>query len=121
MSEPTAAGADRGLAARSEVEQELPGAAAARAREVEVGAPRPLTGASPPDIEARLRELSSRVRGARAIGDPAASRCRPPTGSSSATSASTPTCERTPIEAAVLERMLRGGFPTGGLLERRRC
>ncbi len=28
----------------------------------------PLTGDSPPDIEARLRELSNRVRGARAIG-----------------------------------------------------
>ena len=28
-----------------------------------------------------------------------------------------PDVERTPIEAAVLERMLRGGFPTGGLLE----
>ena len=28
-----------------------------------------------------------------------------------------PDIERTPIEAAVLERMLRGGFPTGGLLE----
>ncbi len=28
----------------------------------------PLTGDSPPDVEARLRELSNRVRGARAIG-----------------------------------------------------
>ena len=27
-----------------------------------------------------------------------------------------PDVERTPIEAAVLERMIRGGFPTGGLL-----
>jgi hypothetical protein len=28
-----------------------------------------------------------------------------------------PDVDRTPIEAAVTERMLRGGFPTGGLLE----
>jgi DNA/RNA-binding domain of Phe-tRNA-synthetase-like protein len=75
-----------------------------------------LTGDSPPDLQARLRELSNRVRGARAIGirrEPLAAAYRVffrQVGLD-------PDVERTPIEAAVLERMLRGGFPTGGLLE----
>jgi hypothetical protein len=75
-----------------------------------------LTGDSPPDIEARLRAFSSRVRGAKAVGlrrepVPAAYRVF------FRHVGIDPDVERTPIEAAVLERMLRGGFPTGGLLE----
>jgi DNA/RNA-binding domain of Phe-tRNA-synthetase-like protein len=75
-----------------------------------------LTGDSPPDIEARMRAFSSRVRGAKAVGlrrepVPAAYRVF------FRHIGIDPDVERTPIEAAILERMLRGGFPTGGLLE----
>lgn len=75
-----------------------------------------LTGDSPRDIEARLRTFSSRIRGARAVGlrrepVPAAYRVF------FRHIGIDPDIERTPIEAAVLERMLRGGFLTGGLLE----
>ncbi len=54
--------------ARREVEQELPGLRAARAARSRWARAAPLTGDSPPDVEARLRELSSRFRGARAVG-----------------------------------------------------
>jgi DNA/RNA-binding domain of Phe-tRNA-synthetase-like protein len=84
--------------------------------DVEVARRGRLTGDSPPDIEARMRELSSRVRGGRAI-----------TLRSEAVPAAyrvfyrhiglDPDVVRTPMEAAVLERMLRGAFLTGGLLE----
>jgi len=75
-----------------------------------------LTGDSPPDIEARLRSMSSRVRGGRAVAlrrepVPAAYRVF------FRQIGMDPDVERTPIEAAVLERMLRGGFPSGGLLD----
>ena len=84
--------------------------------DVEVARRGSLTGDSPPDIEARLRAFSSRVRGARAVGlrrepVPAAYRVF------FRQVGIDPDVQRTPIEAAVLERMLRGGFPTGGLLE----
>lgn len=97
-----------------EVEQELPGLELL-STEVEVGRRERLTGDSPQDIEARLRELSNRVRGARAIGIrrepvPAAYRVF------FRHIGMDPDVDRTPIEAAVLERMLRGGFLTGGLL-----
>jgi DNA/RNA-binding domain of Phe-tRNA-synthetase-like protein len=97
-----------------EIEQELPGLELLSA-EVEVGRRERLTGDSPSDIEARLRELSNRVRGARAIGIrrepvPAAYRVF------FRHIGMDPDVDRTPIEAAVLERMLRGGFLTGGLL-----
>jgi len=83
--------------------------------EVEVARVTPLTGDSPADIGLRLRELSSRVRGARAIGMrgeaiPSAYRVF------YRHIGLDPDVERTPIEAAVLERMVRGAFPTGGLL-----
>ncbi len=98
-----------------EVEDELPGlrlliGEALHTRE------QPLTGSSPPQVRRRLAELSNRYRGARAVGIrrepvPAAYRVfyrhiglEPDT-------------ERTPIEAAILERMLRGGFLTRCLLE----
>ena len=42
---------------------------------------------------------------------------RTPTASSTATSASTPTTSRTPVEAAVVDRLLHGGFRSRGLLD----
>ncbi len=82
----------------------------------EVGRAGRLGGDSPPDIEARLRDLSSRIRGGRAVAMrrepvPAAYRIF------FLQIGMDPDVQRTPIEAAVLERMLRGGFPTAGLLE----
>jgi DNA/RNA-binding domain of Phe-tRNA-synthetase-like protein len=75
-----------------------------------------LTGPSPADVAGRLRELSNRFRGPRAVGIrrepvPAAYRIF------FRHIGLDPDVVRTPIEAAVLERMLRGGFPSGGLLE----
>ena len=98
-----------------EVELELPGLSLLFT-EVEVRRQGALTGDSPPDIEARLRELSNRVRGARAISlrrepIPAAYRVF------FRQVGIDPDLQRTPIEAAVLERMLRGGFLTGGMLD----
>jgi DNA/RNA-binding domain of Phe-tRNA-synthetase-like protein len=98
-----------------EVEEELPALRLILA-EVNVARGGSLTGASPPDIQARLRELSSRFRGARAVGlrrepVPAAYRVF------FRHIGLDPDVVRTPIEAAVLERMLRGGFLSGGLLE----
>jgi DNA/RNA-binding domain of Phe-tRNA-synthetase-like protein len=97
------------------VERELPGLRLI-AQELDVGRAGPLTGDSPPDIESRLRELSSRVRGARAIGirtEPVPSAYRVFFRHIGLD----PDVERTPAEAAVLERMLRGGFLTGGMLD----
>jgi len=98
-----------------EVEQELPGL---RLLSVEANVARRqrLSGDSPADVEARMRELSSRFRGARAV-----SLRREPVPAAYRVFfrqiGLDPDVERTPIEAAVLERMLRGGFPSGGLLE----
>jgi DNA/RNA-binding domain of Phe-tRNA-synthetase-like protein len=98
-----------------EVEQELPALRLLLA-EVHVGRAGSLTGGSPADIQARLRELSSRFRGARAV-----SIRREPVPAAYRVFfrhiGLDPDVVRTPIEAAVLERMLRGGFLTGGLLE----
>jgi len=74
-----------------------------------------VTGASPREVTERLRELSNRFRGARAVGVrrepvPAAYRVF------FHQIGLDPDILRTPIEAAVLERMLRGGFLSGGLL-----
>ena len=74
-----------------------------------------LTADSPRDVEAHLRMLSSHFRGARAV----ALRREPLTAAYRIFFRQIgldPDVERTPIEAAVLERMVRGGFPTGGLL-----
>jgi DNA/RNA-binding domain of Phe-tRNA-synthetase-like protein len=98
-----------------EVEEELPGlrllsVEAALARR---GSP---TGASPADIRSRLQELSNRLRGAAAI----AVRRQPVPAAYRVFFRHIgldPDAVRTPIEAAVLERMLRGGFLSGGLLE----
>ncbi len=83
--------------------------------DVEVAREQSLLGASPPDIQLSLRERSSRFRGARAVGirrEPVAAAYRiffRHIGLD-------PDIQRTPIEAIVLERMLRGGFLSGGLL-----
>jgi DNA/RNA-binding domain of Phe-tRNA-synthetase-like protein len=97
------------------LEEELPGLRLMYT-EVEVNRAGSLTGDSPRDIEARLRELSNRVRGARAIGlrrepVPAAYRVF------FRQVGMDPDVQRTPIEDAVLERMLRGGFLSGGMLD----
>lgn len=95
--------------------QELPGLRLLYS-EVDVGRAGSLTGDSPADVQGRLRELSNRVRGARAIGIrrepvPAAYRVfLRGVGMD-------PDVQRTPIEQAVLERMLRGGFLSGGMLD----
>jgi DNA/RNA-binding domain of Phe-tRNA-synthetase-like protein len=99
----------------SEVEQELPDLRV-QSCTVRVGRRSSLTGDSPPDVEARLREASSRIRGGRAI----AMRREPVPAAYRVfflQIGMDPDVDRTPIEAAVTERMLRGGFPTGGLLE----
>lgn len=98
-----------------EVERELPGLHLHYC-ELAVGRAGSLTGDSPADVEGRLRELSSRVRGSRAIG----ARSEPVPGAYRVFFRQIgldPDVERTPVEAALLERMLRGGFPTGGLLD----
>jgi DNA/RNA-binding domain of Phe-tRNA-synthetase-like protein len=99
----------------SEIEQELPElqlliSEARHTRE------QPLTGGSPPDVRVRLSELSDRFRGARAVAIrrepvPAAYRVF------FRHIGLEPDAVRTPIEAAILERMVHGGFPTRGLLE----
>jgi DNA/RNA-binding domain of Phe-tRNA-synthetase-like protein len=98
-----------------EVEAELPGLALLSV-EAEVGRPQRLNADSPADVEARMRALSSRIRGARAV-----TLRREPVPSAYRIFfrhiGLDPDVDRTPIEAAVLERMIRGGFPTGGLLQ----
>jgi DNA/RNA-binding domain of Phe-tRNA-synthetase-like protein len=98
-----------------EIEDELPGLnlLVGEARHVRS---QPLTGDSPPEISTRLRGLSNRFRGARAISIrresvPAAYRVF------FRQIGLDPDVVRTPIEAAVLERMLRGCFITENLIE----
>jgi DNA/RNA-binding domain of Phe-tRNA-synthetase-like protein len=97
-----------------EVEEELPGLRLLTVQ-AHVARSGSLTGSSPPDIRGRLRELSNRMRGATAVAVrrepvPAAYRVF------FRHIGLDPDIERTPIEAAVLERMLRGGFLSAGLL-----
>jgi DNA/RNA-binding domain of Phe-tRNA-synthetase-like protein len=75
-----------------------------------------LTGESPAEVRTRLHELSNRFRGARAVGIrrepvPAAYRVF------FRQIGLDPDVVRTPIEAVMMERMLRGGFASAGLLE----
>jgi DNA/RNA-binding domain of Phe-tRNA-synthetase-like protein len=97
-----------------EVEQELPGLRLLSC-EVQVARKGPLNGVSPADIQARLRELSNRFRGPTAVAvrrEPVPSAYRiffRHIGLD-------PEVMRTPIEAAVLERMINGGFLSEGLL-----
>jgi DNA/RNA-binding domain of Phe-tRNA-synthetase-like protein len=98
-----------------EVEQELPGLRLMTAQ-VDFTRRGTLTGDSPQDIRARLREMSNRFRGATAV----AARREPVTSAYRVFFRQIgldPEVVRTPIEAAVLERMMRGGFLSGGLLE----
>ncbi len=99
----------------AEVEEELPGLRLLVGEALHTR-PQPLTGGSPPDVERRLRELSNRFRGARAVGIrrepvPAAYRVF------FRQIGLDPDIVRTPIEAALIERMLRGGFLGSNLLE----
>jgi DNA/RNA-binding domain of Phe-tRNA-synthetase-like protein len=75
-----------------------------------------LSDTSPPPVMRSLRELSNRFRGSRAVRVrrepvPAAYRVF------YRQIGLDPDLSRTPMEAAVLERMLRGGFLSGGFLE----
>ncbi|HTA13664.1 MAG TPA: hypothetical protein VK781_02255 [Solirubrobacteraceae bacterium] len=97
-----------------EVQQELPGLGLMSAT-VELAPGSSLTGSSTTAILQRLRELSNRWRGARAVNVrqeaiPAAYRVF------FRHIGLDPDITRTPIEAAVLERMLDGGFLSEGLL-----
>lgn len=99
----------------SEIQQELPQLrlVVSRARLAGAGAAR---RRSPPAVEQRLRDLSNRYRGARAVGVrrepvPAAYRVF------YRQIGLDPEVVRTPIEAVVLERMLKGGFIPGRLLQ----
>jgi hypothetical protein len=98
-----------------EIEEELPGLGIL-VTEAELAGRQSLTGDSPREIQDRLRELSNRFRGAQAVAMrrepvPAAYRIF------FRHIGLDPDVVRTPIEAAVLERMVHGGFRTGGLLE----
>jgi DNA/RNA-binding domain of Phe-tRNA-synthetase-like protein len=98
-----------------EVEEELPELRLISSR-VQILRREAVTAASPHDIRARLRALSNRFHGARAVGIrrepvPAAYRVF------FRQIGLDPDIVRTPIEAAVRERMLRGGFLPGDLLE----
>ena len=98
-----------------EIEEELP-ALSVLHDEVAVGAQLELVGESPPEVIERLRALSDRFRGAQAV----AARREPIPAAYRVFFRQIgldPDVSRTPIEAALLERMVRGGFPTGGLLE----
>jgi DNA/RNA-binding domain of Phe-tRNA-synthetase-like protein len=98
-----------------EVEAELPGLRLLSA-EVDVGRHRSLTGAAPPDVERRLRELSNRFRGATAVAvrrEPVPSAYRVFFRHIGLD----PEVVRTPLEQAVLARMIKGGFLSRGLLE----
>jgi DNA/RNA-binding domain of Phe-tRNA-synthetase-like protein len=97
-----------------EVEQELPGLRLL-STQVEVTRESSLMGDSPPDIAERLRELSNRFRGATAVGvrrEPVASAYRVFFRQIGLD----PEVVRTPIEGAVLERMIKGGFLSAGML-----
>ncbi len=97
-----------------EIEEELPGLRLLSA-EVSVGRRGSLTGAPPPDVERRLKELSNRFRGATAV----AVRREPVTSAYRVFFRQIgldPEVVRTPIEAALLARMMKGGFLSRGLL-----
>lgn len=84
--------------------------------EAQVMRPEAVTAASPRDIRARLQWLSNRFGGARAIGvrrEPVSAAYRVFFRQIGLD----PDVVSTPIEAAVRERMLRGGFLPGGLLD----
>jgi DNA/RNA-binding domain of Phe-tRNA-synthetase-like protein len=78
--------------------------------------PQPLTASSPPELVAHLHELSGRFRGARPVGVrresvPGAYRVF------FRQIGLDPDVVRPPLEEALMERLLRGGFLPGSLLE----
>jgi DNA/RNA-binding domain of Phe-tRNA-synthetase-like protein len=98
-----------------DVEEELPGLRLVEAQ-IPVARAGSLTGGSPRDVKERLRELSNRYRGAAAVNVrrepiPVAYRVF------FRQIGLDPEEQRTPIEGAVLDRMLHGGFLSSGLLE----
>jgi DNA/RNA-binding domain of Phe-tRNA-synthetase-like protein len=98
-----------------EVEQELPGLRLLSTR-VEVAREGSLTGRSPGDVLERLREKSNRFRGATAVAvrrEPVPSAYRVFFRHIGLD----PELVRTPIEAAVLERMMKGGFLSRNLID----
>ncbi len=98
-----------------EVEEDLPEVRLLQA-EVELGGQASVLADSPREIRERLRELSNRFRGGRAV----AMRREPVPAAYRVFFRHIgldPDVVRTPIEAAVLERMLRGGFLSTGLLQ----
>ncbi len=98
-----------------EVEEELPGLRLLSAT-VAIGRRRSLTGAATPDVARRLSELSNRFRGATAVAvrrEPVPSAYRVFFRHIGLD----PEVVRTPIEQAVLVRMIKGGFLSRGLLE----
>jgi DNA/RNA-binding domain of Phe-tRNA-synthetase-like protein len=98
-----------------EVEQELPGLRLLSSR-AEVRRKGSLTGRSPADVLERLREKSNRFRGANAVAvrrEPVPSAYRVFFRHIGLD----PEVVRTPIEAAVLERMMKGGFLSLNLIE----
>ncbi len=98
-----------------EIERELPGLSLMFVR-ARVARPGALGARSPVGIEERLRELANRFRGARAV----TVRREPVPAAYRAFFRHVgldPDVVRTPIEQVALERMLRGGFLSGGLLE----
>jgi DNA/RNA-binding domain of Phe-tRNA-synthetase-like protein len=98
-----------------EVEQELPGLRLLSTL-VEVARKGPLTGRSPADVLERLREKSNRFRGATAVAvrrEPVPSAYRVFFRHIGLD----PEIVRTPIEAAVLERMMKGGFLSRNLID----
>lgn len=113
MSSPGAGELVAGWCAR-EVEAELPGLRML-ATELQVARRGPLTGASPRDVLARLNEKSNGFRGANAI---AVRREAVPSAYRVFFRhiGLDPEVARTPLEAAVFERMMRGGFLSTGLL-----
>lgn len=97
-----------------EIEQELPGLRLLSTR-LRVGRRQSLDGASPADIERRLHDLSNRFRGATAV----AARREPVPSAYRVFFRQIgldPEVVRTPLEAALLRRMVKGGFLAHGLL-----
>jgi hypothetical protein len=98
-----------------EVERELPGLALT-VTQARLARPGSLGTRSPVGVEERLRELANRFRGARAV----TLRREPVPAAYRAFFRHVgldPDVVRTPIEAVALERMLRGGFLSDGLLQ----
>jgi DNA/RNA-binding domain of Phe-tRNA-synthetase-like protein len=98
-----------------EVEQELPGLRLLSTH-VEVARKGALTGRSSADVLERLREKSNRFRGATAVAvrrEPVPSAYRVFFRHIGLD----PELVRTPIEAAVFERMIKGGFLSRNLIE----